>query len=102
MGSQTFGSKTYSGTIGIKQNDNYASHTHTNTLNDPGHIHTTTYQYEKYDVDGLSNLTGGNGDSAGSNAINSNTTGITINNLSAGSVSETYPGNITLAYIIKF
>jgi len=79
------------------------SHTHTATVTDPGHSHTTTYEYERYNIDGVSNLTGGNGTSLGSNLVNSATTGISVG-ISTTGVSGTnanLPPYYALAYIMK-
>jgi microcystin-dependent protein len=58
-----------------------AAHTHANSLSDPGHTHSSNA------ISGSSS-TGGGGFACGANSgatINSNTTGITITNASAGS-----------------
>jgi microcystin-dependent protein len=60
-----------------------ASHTHANSLTDPGHIHTL----QAGSSGGGSIVTQGLGSSATIQPINSNTTGITITNASAGSGS---------------
>ena len=84
------------GSLGASQEDSFKSHNH--TITDPGHTHTTTYDYERYNVDGAYNKTGGNGESAGSNAINNSTTGITINNNGG---TETRPYNYAVNWILK-
>jgi hypothetical protein len=69
---------------------NLIAHTHNNTLTDPGHNHTTASQFDtRSNGNGLgfgyySNTGGG-----ASLGVLSNTTGISINNASAGSVSPT-------------
>jgi len=79
------------------------SHTHTATVTDPGHTHTTTYEYERYDTDGDPNLTGGNGNSLGSDLVDSATTGISVG-ISTTGVSGTnanLPPYYALCYIMK-
>lgn len=77
VGSQTYGSETYTGVLGTKQNDNFQSHTHTTTL----------------DIGG--NLSNGNIGSRYSTGIafGQNSTLGTASS-SAGSGTETYPANI--------
>jgi microcystin-dependent protein len=62
---------------------NLPAHTHANTLNDPGHTHTTTADR----IDGsTSDVTPGSVRGSGTAAtVGSNTTGITITNASVGS-----------------
>ncbi|MCK1562436.1 hypothetical protein IVB08_00225 [Bradyrhizobium sp. 173] len=66
-----------------------ASHTHANSLTDPGHAHTfggtgvTSYRLYSAGTGGVTSIQFQNG-TDGSVGINSNTTGITINNASAG------------------
>jgi microcystin-dependent protein len=59
------------------------SHTHTNTLTDPGHSHSVTNN-PFYTNNAAGNLAGGSGAGVANVGINSNTTGITINNVAAG------------------
>ena len=113
-------------TIGI---DNIPSHkhnvtasqgTHTHNITDPTHTHvvnnTPTKIFELYDTDGTNNETGGNGNSSGATPTLSNSsTGITINNASAGAITVTesnigggtalslpVPPHFTVNYIIKY
>ena len=93
------------GDVGSAQTDLVAKHGH--TVTDPGHIHTTKYNYERYNVDGASNATGRNGRSAGSNEINSSTTGIAISKNSqstdgTGLGDETRPFNYSVHWILKY
>ena len=78
------------------------SHTHTATVTDPGHNHTTT-------IKGQSGL-GGNGNDFTSDAgdtitltTNSNTTGITVSNSTEGSsgTNQNLPPYYALAFIMK-
>lgn len=77
------------------------SHTHTNTLTDPGHQH---YLQGNATATNVASVAGGN--SAGTNINNavtmSATTGITITNASSGSgSSQNVPPAIILNYLIK-
>ena len=74
---------------------------HTHTITDPGHSHVTTYQYERYDTDGASNQTGGDGLSAGSNLINSNTTGITVDTAGSSGTNANLPPYLGIHFINK-
>jgi len=74
---------------------------HTHTITDPGHTHTTTYQYERYNTSGGSTLTGGDGLSSGSNSINSNTTGITVDNEGSSGTNANLPPYLGIYFIIK-
>src|SRR5262249_22046738 len=57
-----------------------ASHTHPNSITDPGHSHTT----DARTLPGGSGIASGSGIAGGGASISSNTTGITITNASAG------------------
>jgi hypothetical protein len=85
-----------SNSLGISQEDAFQAHNH--SISDPGHSHTTYYNYERFNSGGSSNLTGGDGQSSGSNSINSSTTGITINNTGG---TETIPYNYAVNWILK-
>ena len=61
-----------------------ASHSHANTLTDPGHAHTVTNN-PFYTNNAAGNLAGGSGAGVANVGISTNTTGITITNASAGS-----------------
>ena len=80
------------------EDDEFASHSH--SVNDPGHTHTTADYYERYNNpnSNTSSTTGGTGVSDGSNQVNSATTGISIQN-SGG--TETRPYNFSVNWIIK-
>ena len=79
------------------------SHTHTATVTDPGHSHVTTYNYERWNTEGPNNYTGGDGQSSGSNLINSATTGISVSNSTEGAsgTNANLPPYYALAYIMK-
>ena len=83
--------------LGTSQADKFKTHNH--GITDNGHSHQSTFTYEKYNIDGDSNKTGGDGQSEGSNQINSATTGITINNTGG---TETNPYNYSVNWIIKY
>jgi len=75
---------------------------HTHTVTDTGHTHTTTSEYEVYNVQGgASGATGGDGASTGSNAIDSATTGITIDSAGSSGTNANLPPYYALAYIMK-
>ena len=93
-GNGTNSDGTASGTFGAKQASAFASHTH--TVNDPGHNHTTNASVVSTPGTGL-----GGGSQSGSivtATISTNTTGITI--ASTGG-TETRPANIAMVYCIK-
>lgn len=85
-------------TFGSNQAQSFASHTHTATVTDPGHLHSTP---------GFFNT--GQGTSAGGSTLypttpsntGSSFTGITVTNTSAGG-TETRPVNVALLPCIKF
>jgi len=86
-----------SAALGQSQEDAIASHNH--DVNDPGHSHTTKYEYERWDVNtGANSTTGGDGVSEYNNLLNYSDTGITLN--SNGSV-ETRPNNYSVNWILK-
>jgi microcystin-dependent protein len=86
------------GTFGVKQADDFKSHTHTATVTDPGHTHTTNADNKVISGTGISN---GPGFALAGTTINSSTTGITVANASTGG-TETRPRNIAMLYCIKF
>ena len=86
-----------SAALGQYQIDSFQSHSH--GVNDPGHRHTTKYAYEIFDSPGgVNNSTGANGDSSGSNQVDSATTGISIQNTGG---NETRPFNYAVNWILK-
>jgi hypothetical protein len=85
------------GTFGVKQADDFKSHTHTATVTDPGHTHTSNAQR----ITAGSGLGGGSQSVTAATTINSSTTGITVANASTGG-TETRPRNIAMLYCIKF
>jgi len=85
-----------SAALGQYQSDAYLTHNH--GVNDPGHRHTTSSRYEIFDSVGVSNTTGGAGNSSGSNQVNSSTTGISIKNTGG---TETRPFNYAVNWILK-
>ena len=85
------------GTFGVKQADDFKSHTHTATVTDPGHTHTTN----AIRITAGSGLGGGSQSVTATPTINSSTTGITVANASTGG-TETRPRNIAMLYCIKF
>lgn len=99
-GSQTYGSETYSGTLGTKQND--ATAKNGLALSDPGHTHSTrTDTVGNINNDGLSG--GYRGWTPGlafqaAGMIQSTTTGITLGN----GDTETRPANIALTPCISY
>jgi microcystin-dependent protein len=84
--------------IGSTQNDGFASHTHTATVTDPGHSHTSNQNFMggggNFVV--LTKLPGNQPVTNGEPA----TTNISVNNSSTGG-TETRPINISLMYCIK-
>ena len=87
---------------GSVQTDRVGKHGH--NVTDPGHNHTTTYSYEKYNSGGSNNYSGRDGYSAGSNEINSNKTNITIQKSTGGDSieDETRPFNYSINWILKY
>lgn len=83
--------------VGTFEDEDFKSHTHSATVNDPGHTHTINSQ---------SGFSGGPGYMAqsailqGTYATNSSLTGITVSNSSSGG-TETRPKNYRVLYIIK-
>ena len=90
------------GSVGSVQTDRVGKHGH--NVTDPGHNHTTTHSYERYNTDTYSNSTGGDGESSGSNEVNSNKTNITIQKSAGGDGigDETRPFNYSVHWIIKY
>lgn len=64
---------------------------HTHTINDPGHIHTAGYP-------GSTNTTGSDSGSSGLSGTSSSTTGITINNTTAGGTNSASATGITIQH----
>jgi microcystin-dependent protein len=103
-GAGTNGDTTASGTFGVKQADDFESHTHTGSAASAGaHTHSYTDNYKT----GNSNQQTGSGSWTGSNANQTLTTGsagahthtLSIN---ATGTTETRPRNIAMLYCIKF
>jgi microcystin-dependent protein len=94
-GSGTNGDGTASGTFGAKQASAFTSHTH--TLTDPGHTHTTACT-QIGAVTGSVNATNMLSGGAQTSTTASSTTGITIANTGG---TETRPANIAMVYCIK-
>jgi hypothetical protein len=66
---------------------NLIAHAHANSLNDPGHNHTSNQFFSQGSPSGVGG--GGNFGINVSGAVSTNVTGVTINNASAGSASPT-------------
>ena len=81
------------------------SHTHTATVTDPGHSHTTNFQNTNAPSNGDNFMCGTNGPASGipSNPTFSNTTGITVGISTTGSsaTNANLPPYYALAYIMK-
>lgn len=79
------------------------SHSHSASVYDPGHTHTTTYLYERWNTDGPNNRTGGDGLSLGSDLINGAYTGIGVSIGSTGSsgTDANMPPYLGINFIIK-
>lgn len=87
--------------LGSKQDSAYLSHTHTNSLTDPGHTHAFTAVTTS---DGLASPGGGggvNGANAAGGTTSSATTGMSITNAASGG-NETRPQNLAMNCIIKY
>jgi microcystin-dependent protein len=95
-GSGTNSDGTASGTFGVKQASEFASHTHTATVTDPGHTHTSN----AIRLPGGTGLGGGAQNTTAAATIDSRTTGITVANTPAGG-TENRPANIAMVYCIK-
>lgn len=87
-GSQTFGSKTYSGTLGTKQNDAFASHTH-QVLQSSGVPQMTNTSKGLIGADSSTGL-----------YLNSGTGGQFLQ--STGSGTETLPANISMTPCVQY
>jgi microcystin-dependent protein len=100
-----------------KHNVSASQGAHTHDITDPGHTHTIENPaYELYNSTGVSNQTGGDGQSSGSvPTISTNGTNISIKLASAGSISINesdrggstaltlpVPPHFTVNYIIKY
>ena len=75
---------------------------HTHSVNDPGHFHTTNNYVARSNYAEPRNFgvgTDGNLNSTGD--TNSKTTGISINNAGSGSAHENRPPYYALCYIMK-
>lgn len=108
-GSQTFGSVTYSGTLGTKQNDQFQTHGH--SVSDPGHTHTLR---RGPNTDAYYNMVGGtsgeerrweinSSQSTPTSPINSSGTNLSVTSPNSGRTgSETYPANVSVAYHICY
>ena len=81
--------------FGSTQSDQNKQHNH--GVNDPGHGHTINYTNSDHQ-DGESNESG-DGGTAGTHNVNSNTTGISINNDGG---SEVRVRNIAMMYVIRY
>ncbi len=96
-GSQTFGSETYTGTLGTKQNDVFQSHTHTGTTNPTNRAAWRSFTGVNASNDGGT----GQNEVNGVYDLDFNHTH-TFTTAASGTGTETYPANIALNYIIKF
>lgn len=94
----TAGVAGFAGTTLGKAGGDERMHQHNHGITDPGHGHTSTYDYSAAALGGaLGYDTPGNGSS---NLINAATTGITINNAGAGA-SQNVPPAFILNFVIK-
>lgn len=82
--------------VGVYEADDFKSHTHVASVNDPGHIHTIPMR----PLTSAIGSAGGNVEGGGSTNTSSATTGISITNASTGG-TETRPVNKRVLYIIK-
>lgn len=75
------------------------SHTHANTLTDPGHNHSTTADH----IIAGSGFSGGAGNTTTGGAVGNNTTGISINNAAqgGGTAHDNLPPLILCNYIMR-
>jgi len=93
------------GNTGGSANAIVVSHTHTATVTDPGHAHTTNFQNTNAPSNGNNFMCGTNGPASGipSNPTFSNTTGITVGISTTGSsgTNANLPPYYALAYIMK-
>ena len=93
------------GNTGGSANAIVVSHTHTATVTDPGHAHTTNFQNTNAPSNGDNFMAGTNGPASGipSNPTFSNTTGITVGISTTGSsgTNANLPPYYALAYIMK-
>jgi microcystin-dependent protein len=95
-GSGTNSDGTTSGAFGAKQASDFASHTHTATVTDPGHTHTSN----AVRIPSGLGLGGGSQSTTAASTINSATTGISVTNAATGG-TENRPANIAMVYCIK-
>jgi microcystin-dependent protein len=113
-GSGAHASNGYSGpNVNTSQTDALRSHTHTATVNDPGHTHTQTSSNDDFNNTSgpYPSAPGDNpkpsyadydsGSRTWNNTINSNTTGITVSIANTGS-TETRPYNYGVVWLIKY
>lgn len=80
------------------------SHTHTASVTDPGHTHTTTFQYVSDNPSGpFDSNAAGTPTNNFENGVNSSTTGISVSIASSGSsgTNANLPPYYALAYIMK-
>lgn len=73
---------------------------HTHTISDPGHVHTTNGNFLKQGLSG-SDYTGGNFLGSAAVSINSATTGISVNNTGGGVAHPNIQPTIICNYIIR-
>ena len=73
---------------------------HNHTINDPGHTHSAYYNAGATTVP--AEMINGNNGALSSFIINSNTTGITINNTGSGTAHNNLQPYIVMNYIIKY
>jgi len=98
VGAQTIGAETYTGVLGTSQND--ATAKNGLSLTDPGHNHTLAHgnAFRSHGGELQPRFDAGYEVQQPNNAIQSKTTGITLND----GDSETRPANIAMNYIIKY
>lgn len=105
-GSQTINAITYSGTLGTKDNDAYASHTHIQNSHghtDSGHAHSLFQNIGGLAASSASFATFSNLGQGTNTTFNgaANISTTTATNQNSGSGTETKPASISFNYIIK-
>lgn len=100
-GSQTFGSVTYSGTLGTKQNDQFQTHGH--NISDPGHDHTISLVNQGSPTRNFTTLGTDTHVTIPTGNTNNSITNISVTTPNSGRTgSETYPANVSVAYHICY